>query len=315
MTDFGCPVCLEPYLIFDDAKRKREPLMLECGHTLCSNCVQELKHSAGVAKCPIDGQSSSTVVKNYALCDLLDIRTIEQSNHQRALLHSARHSCAQPRLCRFVKRNNGDINIHHCFARPDTTLLCADVLDLILSFADPTFLGSVAPAVSWTWNRAVLRRSRLVSSLSASSVLVPPAADMSEAKQDDKAEDCSSVRDKSLLPVSCTLEWLHSMPSFYVSSDGAVLARMYKRALSTGSPENRVSVTLKKLDGKKQPLLVNLDMNILLVRMYLAYSMGVVPDSIRLIYLGSPLSDDRTFRAQRVTNNALIHLILCMRGS
>lgn len=64
-----CNICLEE---FDE--KEKQPIVLECGHTLCRECVESIYNKN--KKCPIDGEefkrSLHELKPNYALLELLE---------------------------------------------------------------------------------------------------------------------------------------------------------------------------------------------------------------------------------------------------
>lgn len=64
-----CGVCLEE---FDE--KEKQPIMLECGHTLCKECVESIYNMT--KHCPIDRQEFKRPLEelkpNYALLEVLE---------------------------------------------------------------------------------------------------------------------------------------------------------------------------------------------------------------------------------------------------
>lgn len=66
-----CPICIEEYDI-----QQRIPLVLQCGHTFCSSCLQQAAVGGQVA-CALDrerdGRAVEDIPRNYSLIDANEI--------------------------------------------------------------------------------------------------------------------------------------------------------------------------------------------------------------------------------------------------
>lgn len=65
-----CSICL-----FKFNETKHSPLVLQCAHTFCSHCLEEIYNSKGRIKCPAcnctDTRNVESIHKNYILLELI----------------------------------------------------------------------------------------------------------------------------------------------------------------------------------------------------------------------------------------------------
>jgi hypothetical protein len=82
---FDCQICFEFYEI----SGKRQPCVVDCGHTLCCECVTRLKSLRGAARCPFCKTAISSrreFPKNYSLLDAM-------SSYHASVASSSSSSC------------------------------------------------------------------------------------------------------------------------------------------------------------------------------------------------------------------------------
>lgn len=70
-----CKICGEKY-----NKRSRKPMVINCGHSMCSDCVTKIK--LGETNCPICKKPITDEKQNYALYELLDMNLIVDYNFE-----------------------------------------------------------------------------------------------------------------------------------------------------------------------------------------------------------------------------------------
>ncbi len=54
-----CPICFEEYSV-----KKRKPVVLDCGHSICKDCVVSIL-SSRIRKCPFDNTDLKRSAKDY----------------------------------------------------------------------------------------------------------------------------------------------------------------------------------------------------------------------------------------------------------
>jgi hypothetical protein len=70
MDQFDCNICFEGY----QSSGGHQPCVIDCGHTLCLDCVNKLKSFRNAARCPFCKSPIScqrTFPKNYSLLDTM----------------------------------------------------------------------------------------------------------------------------------------------------------------------------------------------------------------------------------------------------
>jgi hypothetical protein len=279
-------------------------------------------------------------VKNFALCESLDQNDSNTNRWRHAVVYSARHSRARPPYGPYTKTRTKTVCNPDDVARlAGLHSLSGDLLSLVLSFTEPEFLTSAGPVVSWQWNRTAQKPESNAAYHRCLAKYDPTCSEMEE--QIERSDDVKVDNHLPAKPmaVSCTLEWLHSLSSFYrrpqrltlrnnncddsppllptywfsLMTYTAVSDRFYK-ALHHCGPD-QVTIQLKKLDGRKLSLQVNLDMPMNVVRDYLAEASDVPSDHTRLIHLGLPCWDATTLRQHRMKQGSVLHVILQIRCS
>lgn len=75
-----------------------------------------------------------------------------------------------------------------------------------------------------------------------------------------------------------------------------------------------MQVTIKTLDGQKKPFNLEPDDTVAKVKEMLAEKTGIYKEMIRLIFHGSPMTDDKSLKDHKVTAGTVIHMIMQMRG-
>ena len=75
-----------------------------------------------------------------------------------------------------------------------------------------------------------------------------------------------------------------------------------------------MQIYIKTLTGRKIPLNVETDQQIIKIKEYIQEKEGVLVDQIRLIYSGRQLNDTATINDYNIQAGSTIHMILSLRG-
>ena len=82
-----CIVCLESYNSFDKA-----PIILNCGHTLCKDCIIKMSQNGLSIRCPIDRKIEVKNLKqlsiNYAILQMLNVQKNGTPSKESCIIHS-----------------------------------------------------------------------------------------------------------------------------------------------------------------------------------------------------------------------------------
>lgn len=75
-----------------------------------------------------------------------------------------------------------------------------------------------------------------------------------------------------------------------------------------------MQIIIKTLDGQKKPFNLEPSDTVGKVKEMLAEKTGIYKEMIRLIFHGSPMTDDKTLEDSKVQAGNVIHMIMQMRG-
>ena len=98
MNSLICPICQCNFNL-----TTRKPRVLECGHTYCTECLQEILQKKEL-KCPVDNKTWSDIVSidevktNFIVMDSLLLIELQCTNHP-TVSASYLHNCTLFPLC------------------------------------------------------------------------------------------------------------------------------------------------------------------------------------------------------------------------
>ena len=75
-----------------------------------------------------------------------------------------------------------------------------------------------------------------------------------------------------------------------------------------------MQIYIKTLTGRKIPLNVETDQQIIKIKEYIQEKEGVLIDQIRLIYSGRQLNDTDTINDYNIQPGSIMHMVLSLRG-
>ena len=104
----SCTICFEKY----NTRNNKPIILMMCGHTFCSNCVEIMKTTNLQNKCPTCKETIVRERPNYSLLDILENNGNDGNNNLASVNHQQSRQNIQSDFDKRISINFNDQNLN-----------------------------------------------------------------------------------------------------------------------------------------------------------------------------------------------------------